>query len=97
MLRAEEEEQEDDEDEGNESPGDDDDDDDTDGDSSSFSGFLDGDGNGGDFDCKFQHVASISKLGFSFIDQSIKISEPSQYFICYPSCLRNSLSVKDLY
>ena len=54
MLRAEEEDQEEDEEAGNDSPGDDDDDD-SDGSSSSMSDFMDGDANGGEFDCKFQH------------------------------------------
>ena len=46
MLRAEEEDQEEEE-AGNDSPGDD-----SDGSSSSMSDFMEGDGNGGEFDCK---------------------------------------------
>ena len=47
MLRAEEEDQEEEEEAGNDSPGDD-----SDGSSSSMSDFMEGDGNGGEFDCK---------------------------------------------
>ena len=47
MLRAEEEDQEEEEEAGNDSPGDD-----SDGSSSSMSDFMEGDGNGGEFDCE---------------------------------------------